>query len=89
MGEEQQGFRTGRGTADGMFTLRQLVEKKLEGQENMALGFIDLEKAYDPNVVDIMTTCNRYNVVIHYLHNYIMVQGSHNDIVLYNAKHFI
>ena len=47
MGEEQQGFRRWRGTADGMSTLRQLVEKKLEGQENMALGFIDLEKAYD------------------------------------------
>ena len=28
---------------DKMFTLRQL----LDGQENMALGFIDLEKAYD------------------------------------------
>ena len=39
MGKEQQGFRRGRGTADGMYTLRQLVEKKLEGQENMALGF--------------------------------------------------
>ena len=43
---EQNGFRRGRGTADGMFTLRQLVEKKLEGEENMALGFIDIEKAY-------------------------------------------
>ena len=47
IGEEQQGFRRGRGTADGMFTLRHLVEKKLEGQENMALGIIDLETAYD------------------------------------------
>ena len=47
MGEEQQGFRRGTGTVDGMFTLRQLMEKKLEGQENMALGFIDFEKAYD------------------------------------------
>ena len=35
MGEEQQGFRRGRGTTDGMFT------QKMEGQENMALGFID------------------------------------------------
>ena len=30
-----------------MFTLRHLVEKKLEGQENMALGIIDFETAYD------------------------------------------
>ena len=45
MGEEQQGFR--RGTADGMFILRQPVEKKLKGRENMGLGFIDLEKAND------------------------------------------
>ena len=42
LGEKQQGFR--RSTADGMFILRQLVEKKLVGQENMVLGFIDLER---------------------------------------------
>ena len=29
---EQQGFRRRRGMADGMFILRQLVEKRLEGQ---------------------------------------------------------
>ena len=46
MGEEQQGFRRGRGTTDGMFTLRHLVEKKLDGPENMALGIIDLETTY-------------------------------------------
>ena len=45
--EGQQGFRRGRGTADNMSTLRQLVEKRLEGQENMALGFLDLGKAKD------------------------------------------
>ena len=45
--KEPPGFRRGKGTADGMFTLRQLVEKKLEGHENMALGLIDLGKAYD------------------------------------------
>ena len=47
MGEEQQGFGRGRDTMDRVFTLRQLVEKRLEGQEYMALGFIDLEKGYN------------------------------------------
>ena len=32
IGKEQQGFRKGRGTMDGMFTLRKLVEKRLEKQ---------------------------------------------------------
>ena len=38
IGVEQQGFRRGRGTADGMFTLGQLLGKKLEEQENMVDG---------------------------------------------------
>ena len=46
-GEEQQGFRKGRGSADGMYVLRQMVEKRLEVQGSMALGFVDLEKAFD------------------------------------------
>ena len=45
--EEQQGFRNGRGTADGMYVLRQMVEKRLEVQGSMALGFVDLEKAFN------------------------------------------
>ena len=47
--EEQQGVRKGRDMMDGMFMLRQLVEKRLEVQGGMALGFVDLEKAYDDN----------------------------------------
>ena len=47
IGEQQQGFRKGRGTPNRMFALRQLVEMKLEVQGEMALGFVDLEKAYD------------------------------------------
>ena len=46
-GEEQQGFMKGRGTADGMYVLRQMVEKRLEVQGSIALGFVDLEKAFD------------------------------------------
>ena len=46
-GEEQEGFRKGRGTADGMYVLRQMVEKRLEVQGSVALGFVDLEKAFD------------------------------------------
>ena len=47
LGEEQLGFRKGRGTTDGMFSLRQLVEKRSEKQGQMALAFVDLEKAFD------------------------------------------
>ena len=46
-GEEQQGFRKGRETADGMYVLRQMVEKSLEVQVSITLGFIYLEKAFD------------------------------------------
>ena len=44
--EHTLGFRKGRGTTNGMFLLRQLVEKTLERQRNMALAFVDLEKKH-------------------------------------------
>ena len=47
IGEEQQGFRKGKGTIDGLFTLMQFVEKKLEKQGIMCIGFFDLDKAFD------------------------------------------
>ena len=47
IGEEQQGFRKRRGTTDGLFTLSQFVEKKLEKQGSMCIGYVDLEKAFD------------------------------------------
>ena len=46
-GEERQGFRKGRGTADEMYVLRQMVEKRLKVQAIMVLGFVDLEKSFD------------------------------------------
>ena len=45
--EEQQRSRKGRGTADGMYVLRQMVEKRLEVQGSMVQGFVDLENAFD------------------------------------------
>ena len=36
----------GRGTTDGMYVLRQMVEKILEVLGSMALGFVDLEKSF-------------------------------------------
>ena len=42
-----EGFKKSRGTTDGMFALSQMVEKRLEMQWRMAVGFVDLEKAYD------------------------------------------
>ena len=47
LGEEQQGFKRDRGTTYGMFAFRQMAEKMLEMQGRMAVGFVDLEKAYD------------------------------------------
>ena len=34
-----------------MYVLRQMVEKRLEVQGSMALGFVDLEKAFDTEMV--------------------------------------
>ena len=55
--EQQQRFRKDWEMTDGMFTLRQLVKKRLELQGEMALGFVVLEKAYDtvPREVVIAT----------------------------------
>ena len=46
-GEEQQGFKKERGISDGMYVLKQMVEKRLEVQGSMALRFVDLEQAFD------------------------------------------
>jgi hypothetical protein len=45
--EEQAGFRKGRGCVDNSYTLAQVVQKRLEKQQNTYLCFVDLKKAYD------------------------------------------
>ena len=45
--EQQAGFRKGRGTADQIFCVRQMVEKHIEHHDPLYMAFIDLKKAYD------------------------------------------
>ena len=45
--ESQCGFRRGRGCADMLFVIRQLVEKAAEHKSKQFLLFVDLKKAYD------------------------------------------
>ena len=45
--ENQCGFRKGRGCSDQIFLMRQLIEKKLEFNEELIICFIDFAQAYD------------------------------------------
>lgn len=45
--EEQAGFRAGRSTTDHLFTITQIIEKKLARNQEVHLLFVDLKKAYD------------------------------------------
>lgn len=45
--ESQYGYRSGRGTIDGIFTIRQLMEKSREQQCHLYIAFIDFTKAFD------------------------------------------
>jgi hypothetical protein len=45
--EEQAGFRAGWSTTDHVFSLKQLIEKKMSVDQPLHLLFVDLEKAYD------------------------------------------
>ena len=47
IGRQQLGFMKGLGTVDGIFSLRQMMEKYREKQKTLHMAFIDLEKAYD------------------------------------------
>ena len=45
--QSQSGYRSGRSTIDGIFTLRQLMEKSREQRRNMYIAFVDFSKAFD------------------------------------------
>ena len=45
--DSQHGYWSARGTIDGIFTVRQLMEKTREQQFNLYIAFIDFTKAFD------------------------------------------
>ncbi len=47
VGDEQGGFRKGRGCMNKIFAVKILVEKYLEKDRKLFAAFMDLEKAYD------------------------------------------
>ena len=47
IGEEQSGFRMGRGCVDQVFVMEQLSEKCLAKGKSLYVAYMDLEKAYD------------------------------------------
>ena len=47
IGDEQCGFRRGRGCMDQVFVVRQVCEKYIANAKNVFWAFMDLEKAYD------------------------------------------
>ena len=51
----------GRSTTDAIFILKQTIEKHREGQKNIIVTFIDLEKAYDrlPRAREETWRCSR------------------------------
>ena len=54
IGEEQCGFRRGRGCVDQIFMMRQLSEKLVSKGKNLYVAYLDLEKAYDRTGREVM-----------------------------------
>ena len=45
--QTQSGYLSGRSTIDGIYTLRQLMEKSREQRRNMYIAFVDFTKAFN------------------------------------------
>jgi len=52
--DTQFGFRSGRGTTDAIFIVRQIQERFLEKKRELWMAFIDLEKAFDRVLREVM-----------------------------------
>ena len=45
--DEQAGFRSGRGTVEHIFILRNIIEQVVEWQATLYITFVDFEKKFD------------------------------------------
>ena len=75
--DEQAGFRSGRGTAEQIFILRNIIEQVVEWQATLYIAFVDFEKAFDSmhreSLWKIMESCGIPRKIIH------MVQMLYED----------
>jgi len=62
IGDLQCGFRRSRSTADHIFCIRQILEKKWEYNESVHHLFIDFKKAYDSVRREVL-----YNILIEFV----------------------
>ena len=62
--KQQYKFMPGKGTTDGMFALRMLMEKYREGQREIHCIFVDLEKAYDRVAWEELWCCKRKSEIV-------------------------
>ena len=47
LGDEQASFRSGSGTVEHIFILRNIIEQMVEWQATLYITFVDFEKAFD------------------------------------------
>ena len=47
IGEQQCGFRSGRGCVDQVFLMKQMSEKFIDKNKSLYVAYMDLQKAYD------------------------------------------
>ena len=62
--ESQFGFMSGRSTTDAIFLLKHTIKKHREGQKNIGVTFIDLEKTYDRIPREEIWRCSRERNVL-------------------------
>ena len=74
----QFGFRSGRGTTDAIFIVRQVQEKFLAKKKDLWMAFVDLEKAFDRVPRDVVWWALRFLKVEEWVVNVIraMYQGA-------------